>query len=152
MHICRKCTKTILSVITPTCCSSLVKLEWSTSFQAAVSLSLYMSCKTRIGIHTNVKAMKFGTLQVAFDDLPINHGKTQKQREEYWDRSRRLQHGTLVALWWETPSLQEAQPQPAINPCITFATISLREKEQLAPRDVTLRPRICIRYTCPQLQ
>ena len=82
-------------------------------------------------------------LQIAFDDVPVNTGKTKIQREEYWERSRRLQHGTLVALWWET---QETQAGSELDPCITFATISVRNEQELAPGDVATRPRICIRY------
>ena len=82
--------------------------------------------------------MKFDW-QVAFDDLPFNTGKTSGQRREYWEKSRRLQHGTLVALWWDSPA------QQASAPCITFATISMRNEQQLAPREAGHRPQIGIR-------
>lgn len=85
------------------------------------------------------------TVQVEFDDLPINCNKTTTQRREYWERSRRLQHGTLVALWWETPVEPHTEGQPATDPCITFATISIRDAQQLAPREAGLRPKIHIR-------
>ena len=81
-------------------------------------------------------------LQVAFDDLPINANKTCGQRREYWEKSRRLQHGTLVALWWEQP--QKGANTPA-QPCITFATISMRNEQQLAPREAGERPQIGLR-------
>ena len=88
-------------------------------------------------------------LQVAFDDLPFNINKSSSQRREYWDRSRRLQHGTLMALWWGTPATDTGSPdsnQPATEPCITFAVISVRDPDQLAPKGETeQRPSIGIR-------
>lgn len=83
--------------------------------------------------------------QVAFDDLPFNSGKTSGQRREYWEKSRRLQHGTLVALWWDSPAATPPRPQQASDPCITFATISIRNEQQLAPREPGHRPQIGIR-------
>ncbi len=83
--------------------------------------------------------------QVAFDDLPFNTGKTSGQRREYWEKSRRLQHGTLVALWWDSPAATPPRAQQASDPCITFATISMRNEQQLAPREAGHRPQIGIR-------
>ncbi len=84
-------------------------------------------------------------MQVAFDDLPFNASKSSSQKREYWEKSRRLQHGTLVALWWETPNADPAQPPT--DPCITFAVISARDVEQLVPRrEDDQRPRLGIRY------
>lgn len=81
-------------------------------------------------------------LQVAFDDLPVNAGKTCTQRREYWEKSRRLQHGTLIALWWQQPcSASGTNPEP----CITFATITMRDQQQLAPREAGERPQIGVR-------
>ena len=89
-------------------------------------------------------------LQVAFDDLPFNSNKTHTQKREYWDRSRRLQHGTLVALWWETPVTgagSDDTNQTAREPCIIFAVISVRDPDQLAPKgEPVQRPSIGIRY------
>ena len=87
-------------------------------------------------------------LQIAFDDVPINNGRTKKQREEYWERSRRLQHGTLIALWWE---IQNTEAGVELEPCITFATISVRNEQELAPEDAATRPRICVRYKASRL-
>lgn len=88
-------------------------------------------------------------LQVAFDDLPFNSNKTHSQKREYWDRSRRLQHGTLVALWWEAPVSDTGSAdtnQTAREPCIIFAVISVRDPDQLAPKgEAVQRPSIGIR-------
>lgn len=88
-------------------------------------------------------------LQVAFDDLPFNSNKTHSQKREYWERSRRLQHGTLVALWWETSVKDTASTdagQAAREPCIIFAVISVRDPDQLAPKgEPVQRPCIGIR-------
>ena len=86
-------------------------------------------------------------LQVAFDDLPINAGKTTTQRREYWEKSRRLQHGTLVALWWEQPSQKPTSSNDSSAPCITFATISMRNEQQLAPRESGANPQLGVRYS-----
>lgn len=83
--------------------------------------------------------------QVAFDDLPINAGKTTTQRREYWEKSRRLQHGTLVALWWEQPSQKPTSSNDSSAPCITFATISMRNEQQLAPRESGANPQLGVR-------
>ena len=84
--------------------------------------------------------------QVSFEDLPINAGKTATQRREYWEKSRRLQHGTLVALWWEQPSEKHTSSNNSTAPCITFATISMRNEQQLAPREAGVKPHVGIRY------
>lgn len=81
-------------------------------------------------------------MQVAFDDLPVNAGKNCNQRREYWEKSRRLQHGTLIALWWQQPGSASAANA---EPSITFATITLRNQQQLAPREAGERPQIGVR-------
>ncbi|KAL0023606.1 hypothetical protein WJX77_006297 [Trebouxia sp. C0004] len=96
----------------------------------------------------NLMTAKFGAgvqYEVAFDDLPFNTGKTSGQRREYWEKSRRLQHGTLVALWWDRSAATRPRAQQASDPCITFATISMRNEQQLAPREAGHRPQIGIR-------
>ncbi|KAL0023688.1 hypothetical protein WJX79_001943 [Trebouxia sp. C0005] len=96
----------------------------------------------------NLMTAKFGAgvqYEVAFDDLPFNTGKTSGQRREFWEKSRRLQHGTLVALWCDSPAATRPRAQQASDPCITFATISTRNEQQLAPREAGHRPQIGIR-------
>ncbi|KAL3153759.1 hypothetical protein ABBQ32_013348 [Trebouxia sp. C0010 RCD-2024] len=112
-------------------------------------LSLYVYGNLTIN---NLITTKFGPgvqYEVAFDDLPCNSNKTRSQKHEYWDRSRRLQHGTLVALWWETPVTDTGSAdtnQTAREPCITFAVISVRDPDQLAPKGEPMqRPSIGIR-------
>ena len=81
-------------------------------------------------------------LQVAFDDFPCNSSKTIGQRREYWEKSRRLQHGTLVALWWNSPAAPAQTGLPATSPCITFATIAARDEQQLALKRLVKGPRL----------
>ncbi len=76
-------------------------------------------------------------VQVSFDELDMNRNKSVGQRKEYWEATKRLQHGTLVALWWAD----------RINgrPCILFAAVEDRDAGKLAPRIPGARPSIGIR-------
>ena len=83
------------------------------------------------------------TLQVAFDDLPLNAKSTTRQKQMFWETSRRLQQGNLVVLWQDSRPSQAAAPQQARQPCLTFATVSQRDEMKLARH---ARPVISIRY------
>lgn len=82
-----------------------------------------------------IHVLKFGYLypQIEFDDLPWLSKKSPRQKLAWWERSRRLQHGTLVCLWVEKP-----------DPKLFFGVIAQRKVEHLAQNDGR-RPIIGIR-------
>jgi hypothetical protein len=77
-------------------------------------------------------------VQISFDDMPHLEGRSHEQRRMAWERSRRLQHGTLVTLW------SEGAAGPT-SPCLLTAVIAKRDLTDLAPKDPRDRPSICIR-------
>jgi hypothetical protein len=77
-------------------------------------------------------------LQISFDDLPRQVGQSPQQRRDFWERSRRLQHGTLVTLW--------SEPADALTPHLIVAVIAKRDLDQLAPKNPDIRPSIGIRW------
>lgn len=77
-------------------------------------------------------------LQLQFDELEMNRKKSAKQRKAFWEATKRLQHGTLVALWWADRN--------SGRPCILFAAVEDRDAGKLAPKDPGARP--CIGVRC----
>lgn len=80
--------------------------------------------------------------------MESNAQKTIPERQAFWEKSKRLQHGTLVLLWIETPSKDPASARGAVDVKITPCVISDRDEEQLAPRDRSKTPAIGLRYSC----
>lgn len=75
-----------------------------------------------------------GAFQIEFDDVPWLVRKNRRQREFWWERSRRLQHGTLVCLWIGTDA----------RPILYFGVIADRDVENLAGPDGE-KPKIGVR-------
>ena len=42
--------------------------------------------------------------QIEFDDVPQLAGASLGRRREWWSQTKQLQHGSLVALWWDGSS------------------------------------------------
>jgi len=59
--------------------------------------------------------------------------------------TKRLQHGTLVRLWTETPSNETDAAAGSINVKIISCIISERDEQLLAPRHRNRRPTIGLR-------
>lgn len=78
-------------------------------------------------------------MQVSFDALPHSGKQSPRELEDFWDKSKRLQKGTLVSLWRDVIG-----PDGVSKPAICFATVVDREPKQLAPR-AGHRPSIGIR-------
>lgn len=70
-------------------------------------------------------------LQVSFSRLSQHSTSSKGQMLSFWERSRRLGHGTLVSLWREV----------AEGPLITFAVVAQRDTKALAEQ----RPSIGLR-------
>ena len=83
-------------------------------------------------------AYKTAGSQVSFDDLPANQRRSTAERRAFWEGSKRLAKGSLVALWFHRDNSDQ--------PGIMFATVEHRDPEYLAPRDQAARPSIGIRY------
>ena len=81
-------------------------------------------------------------MQTAFDDLESHKSKSAADRQAFWGKTRRLQHGTLALLWTETLS---QDPARAFDVKITPCVISDRDEEHLAPRSRDRRPTIGLR-------
>lgn len=82
-------------------------------------------------------------MQITFDDLESSARKTTEQRRDFWTKTKRLQHGTLVCLLLP-PSMQAGGAE---EERLVFATISQRDVDRLAPRNppADFRPSIGIR-------
>ena len=85
------------------------------------------------------------SLQVSFDDLPSHQSKKPQELVEFWKMTKRLQHGTLVQLWTETPSTETDAAPESVNIKIISCVISEREEQLLAPRQHNRRPTIGLR-------
>ena len=86
-------------------------------------------------------------LQVTFDDVSSNQKTTLAERQAFWEKTRRLGHGTLVLLWTEAPSTGPGHVRGAVDVRITPCVVSDRDVERLALRDrnVLRRPAIHLR-------
>ena len=59
---------------------------------------------------------------MSFDDLAEHGKKKVGERRAFWERSKRLGHGTLVSLWREVDGA----------PVVTFAVVADRDAKELA--------------------
>ncbi|DBB11483.1 TPA: hypothetical protein ACH3X3_006891 [Trebouxia sp. C0006] len=82
---------------------------------------------------------------VSFDDLPSKHSKKPQERVEFWKMTKRLQHGTLVQLWTETPSTETDAAPESFHVKIISCIISERHEHLLASRQHNQRPNIGLR-------
>ena len=69
----------------------------------------------------------FVWLQVEFDDLPGSNyaSKSHEQRLTFWEKTKRLAHGTLVTLLWLAPDGCSSEH-------MVFGTVSVRDAQDLA--------------------
>lgn len=72
--------------------------------------------------------------------------------QAFWEKTRRLQHGTLVLLWSEGSSQVSEGPNSAVDVKIVPCVVSDREVDQLAPRNQNRRPALGLRYQQQLLQ
>ncbi|CAD7696268.1 unnamed protein product [Ostreobium quekettii] len=107
-----------------------------------VDLDVYTNARSR-GIDSNHRSgIHF---LVEFDDIPTVQNLNQKRRAAWWDNTKRLQHGTLVCLWYEEEG-QATKPGDSATPQPLLGVICERNTDLLAPK----RPRrasIGIRFT-----
>jgi hypothetical protein len=80
--------------------------------------------------------------QVSFDD--VKRDATPQQRREFWTKTKRLQHGTLICL--VVPPA--ARAEGAGEELLVFGTVSQRDIEELAPSrpQPGFRPSVGIRW------
>ena len=78
--------------------------------------------------------------------------KSRADRQAFWEKTRRLQHGTLVLLWTETPSQDPRSARGAVDVKVTPCVISDREVDHLAPFSPNRRPALGLRYRQQLLQ
>ena len=66
-------------------------------------------------------------VQVEFDDLPGSSysSMNREQRLAFWEKTKRLAHGTLVTLLWLAPDGRSSQH-------MVFGTVSVRDARDLA--------------------
>ncbi|KAH3765155.1 nf-x1 finger and helicase domain protein [Pelomyxa schiedti] len=64
---------------------------------------------------------------VSFDQLPWLEKGSKQQREAFWDRSKRLQSGSLAILWAVDHSVSKGVAQPIVQPCI----VARRRNEEM---------------------
>lgn len=83
-------------------------------------------------------------LQVTFDALPSNH-KSVAERQAFWEKTRRLGHGTLVLLWTEAPLQGPGHAKGAFQVMVIPCIVSDRDVDCLAPRQQKRRPAIGLR-------
>ena len=62
-------------------------------------------------------------LMVEFDDIVQLRNKSKTQRTEFWGKSKRLQHGSLICLTWTFPNGQTG---------LSFTTVTHRNPEEMA--------------------
>lgn len=86
-------------------------------------------------------------LQVTFDDVLFGHKSSDAERQAFWEKTRRLGHGTLVLLWTEIalqgPGLAEGAFEVKVTPCV----VSDRDIYRLSPPRRRRRPAIHLRYS-----
>ena len=81
-----------------------------------------------------------------FDDLPHHATQSRRDRQAFWEKTRRLQHGTLVLLWTQTASPDPDSLKGTSDVKITPYIISDRDVNCLAPSDRKRRPAVGLRY------
>jgi len=92
-------------------------------------------------------------LQIEFDDAPQLATASLERRRDWWQHTKQLQHGSLVALWWDGDSSSSSSSGPAGSttqgaalPNVMFATVSERDEKQLAAQgEPRKRPQLGIR-------
>lgn len=77
-------------------------------------------------------------MQVSFDVPDFLQGKPRREQEQWWASSKRLSHGTLVALWYEPDG-------PQAPPKLVMGTVAGRDPKQLAPAEPGSMPSICVK-------
>lgn len=78
--------------------------------------------------------------QLEFDELRSTAGRSVRDRVDFWERSKRLERGTLVCLMAVRPG-RGAQPA---EERLVFGTVAEREPKELARAGG--RPLLGIRY------
>ncbi|GBF88382.1 hypothetical protein Rsub_01094 [Raphidocelis subcapitata] len=81
-----------------------------------------------------------GSLPVSFDVPRRLQRSDRSERLRWWDRTRQLGHGALVALWIEGRGARGAPPP---QPALLFGVVCQRDVQQLAPAG-NGRPRLGI--------
>ena len=71
------------------------------------------------------------TLMIEFDDIKQLEKKTLKDRKEFWQKSKRLNHGSLICISWQTGG----------QTGLAFTTVVIRNADELANGQVN-RPMI----------
>lgn len=86
-------------------------------------------------------------LQVEFDDVPQLSSAAHKRRREWWRQTKQLQHGSLVALWWDGDHhCNSSSSGVGALPNLMFATVCDRQDNLLAsPAEPRRRPQLGLR-------
>ena len=88
-------------------------------------------------------------VQIEFDDAPQLANATWERRRDWWQHTKQLQHGSLVALWWDGDSNGSSGITDGNGPAlpnIMFATICERDEKQLAAKgEPRRRPQLAIK-------